>query len=125
MAVRVAANGVPCFRELEKSIAPVSRHIRKLVDDTRRGREKGGRELQRVEHRKSVFELLSITVIERQQHGGVGGQRSAVQPFRELLHCKDGIPVFGQSFHLGMKALAASDSMVAEDENVCSSEGSR
>jgi len=70
-------------------------------------------------------ELIGITAVECQQRGGTGGQGRALQPFREFLHCKDGIPVFGQSFYLGMKALAASDSMIAEDEDVCPSEGSR
>ena len=47
-------------------------------------------------------------------------QLRAPQPLRELLHCKDGVLVVGQRFHLGMKALAASDSVIAKDENVCS-----
>jgi len=35
-----------------------------------------------------------------------------------LLHCKDGVPMLGQGFHLGMKALAASDLVIAEDEDI-------
>src|SRR2546427_8969366 len=84
MAVGVAANSVTCLRELKKSLAPMSRHIRVLAGEDRRGREEGGGELQGVEHRKGVFELVGITVVEGQQRGGAGGQGSAVQPCCEL-----------------------------------------
>src|SRR3989475_10980183 len=89
MAVGVAANSVTCLRELKKSLAPMSRHIRVLAGEDRRGREEGGGELQGVEHRKGVFELVGITVVEGQQRGGAGGQGGAVQPCWEMRQGKD------------------------------------
>src|SRR2546425_370948 len=120
MAVGVAADGVPRFCELEKNIAPLSRDIGKLVGDSPRGREKRSGELKRVENRNGVLDLVVITAIECQQRSRRMDQLRATQPPRQLLHCKDGIPMFGQTFHLGMKAVAASDLVIAENENVYS-----
>src|SRR5881397_4045454 len=118
MAVGVAADAMPCFRELENCIAPVSRHIRKLVDEAHRGQEKGGRELQRVENRNGVLKLIGITVVEGQQCGGAGGQWRAVKPFRELGQGKHGVSTLRESSHLVGKSPTASDSVIAEDDNV-------
>ena len=114
----VVMQSVPCFRELEKCIAPVSRHIRKLAGKACRGREKRGWELQRVEHRNGVLELFRITVVERQQRGGAGGQGRSVQPFRELRQGKHAKPTLRESGHLVGKPLTASDLVIAEDQNV-------
>ena len=109
---------MPCFRERENCIAPVSRHIRKLVDEAHRGQEKGGRELQRVENRNGVLKLIGITVVEGQQRGGAGRQGSAVQPFRELRQGKHGIPARRENGHLIGKSPTASNPVIAEDDNV-------
>src|SRR3989442_12867265 len=78
----------------------MSRHIRVLAGEDRRGREEGGGGLQGVEHRKGVFELVGITVVEGQQRGGARGQGRTIQPCRELRQGKDKIPPPPRSPHL-------------------------
>src|SRR5438445_9515621 len=118
MAMRVAADAMPCLREIEKWITPVNRHLRRLLDEAHRGWEKGGRELQRVENRNGVLKLIGITVVEGQQRGGAGRQGSAVQPFRELRQGKHGIPARRENGHLIGKSPTASNPVIAEDDNV-------
>src|SRR5437867_12035565 len=113
MAVGVAADAMPCFRELENCIAPVSRHIRKLVDEAHRGQEKGGRELQRVENRDGVLKLIGITVVEGQQGGGAWGQWRAVQPFRELGHGMYGVSTLRDGGHEVGRPLAAPNRVIS------------
>src|SRR6266705_3301142 len=117
MAVGVAADAMPCFRERENCIAPVSRHIRQLVYEAHRGRGKGGRELQRVENRNGVLKLIGITVVEGQQRGGAGRQRSGVEPSRELGQGKHGVPTLRESGLLVGKSPTASNPVIAEDDN--------
>src|SRR2546426_2012866 len=96
----------------------MSRHIRVLAGEDSRSWEEGGGELQGVEHRKGVFELVGITVVEGQQRGGAGGQGSAVQPCCELRQRKHRIPALRESGHLVAKPLTTSNPVIAEDENL-------
>src|SRR2546425_11863090 len=95
----------------------MSRHIRVLAGEDSRSWEEGGGELQGVEHRKGVFELVGITVVEGQQRGGAGGQGSAIQPCCELRQGKDRIPALRGNGHLVVKTLTTSKPGVAEGEN--------
>src|SRR5439155_8259759 len=118
VVVRVTANGVSSLREREDRIAPVSRRIRKLAGKASRGREKCARELERVEHRNGVLELIGITAVEGQQRGGTGEPASAVQPFRELRQGKHGVPTLREHGHLVGKPLTHTNLVITEDENV-------
>src|SRR3989442_1941079 len=93
----------------------MSRHIRVLAGEDSRSWEEGGGELQGVEHRKGVFELVGITVVEGQQRGGAGGQGSPVQPCCELRQGKYTIPPPRQNAPMGAQTLSASNPVISKD----------
>src|SRR2546428_12679222 len=95
----------------------MSRHIRVLAGEDRRGREEGGGELQGVEHRKGVFELVGITVVEGQQRGGAGGEGGAGQPYCGFRQGKKRISAPPGKGPLGGKPLPTFKPGVAEGGN--------